>query len=231
MKAGNRLQRLHAGLGAIPQKRQNTNLLGALAQYGSHASTNEALLKATADAERFSLQVFPDLATAPVAESRRRASRLAGKLAKRLRERLGAVQDQTTDEDFAQLGIQARGAEKSLGERWSRQLEDRLKGYGALVKAAAAAELSGSRVLATQLTMLQGHAGTPPKTREQAERIRKALGGLTEMVAQLGLEGAPGRFLMDAAAGRGDARALRDPEVQAFVERHDLWRLLVVTLR
>jgi hypothetical protein len=231
MKAGTRLQRLHAGLGAIPQKRQNTNLLGTLAQYGSNASTSEAVLTVTADAERFAVQVFPDLATAPVAESRRRASRLAGKLAKRLRERIDAVQDRATDEDFAQLGVQARSADKTLGERWSRQLEDRLKGYGALVQAAKAAKLSESWGLATQLTILQGHAGAPPRTPGQAERIREALDGLTGMVAQLGLEGAPGRFLMDAAAGRGDARALRDPEVQAFVERHDLWRLLVVTFR
>lgn len=231
MKNGTRLQRLHAGLEAIPQKRQRTNLLGSLSQYGKHAAAAESVLRANADAERLSRQVFPDLATAPAAESRRRASRLAGRLAKRLRERIDAVQDRATDEDFASLAEHVRSADKALRDRWSRQLEDRLKGYGALVKAAEAAKLSGSRVLATQLTMLQGHAGAPPRTPELAEQIRKALDGLTGMVAQLGLEGAPGRFLMDAAAGRGDARALRDPEVQAFVERHDLWRLLVVTFR
>jgi hypothetical protein len=231
VKEGTRLQRLAAGMEAIPQKRRRQTLLGVLGQYGSRAAAAETTVKATAEAERCACLVFPGLPVAPAAEGRRKAARVAGRLAKRLREKIDAVQDPATDDDVALLVEHAKNAEKALRDRWARQLEDRLKGYGALVKAAEAAKLSGSRVMATQLTLLQRQSAAGPRTEAAAEEIRTAVAGLSGLVAQLGLEGASGRFLVSAAEGQGDARALCDPEVREFVERHGLWQLLVVGFR
>jgi hypothetical protein len=231
MSTPTRLQRLSAGLDAIPQKRRRKDLLGLLGRYSELAATGEKLVRDTAEGERCSLAVFPGLAIAPAEESRRRASRVAARVATRLRAAIENVQERDTENDVDQLLIDAKAADKALRERWTRRLEERLKGYGALVKAAEAAKLPGSRVLATQLAVLQARASAPPRAESEAEEIRKAVAGLAGLVGELGLEGAAGKFLVAAAANQGDARALCDPEVRDFVERHDLWRLLVVTLR
>jgi hypothetical protein len=231
MSAPTRLQRLRAGLDAIPQKRRRRSLLDRLKRYHELAGKAEALVRDTAGAEQCSLAVFPDLVTTLPAESRRKAARAAARLAARLRASIEAVQDDASDQDVIALGEAGKAADRALRDRWSRALDERLKGYGALARAAESAKLSRSQIMATQLTVLKTQASSPPLTVETAEKIAAALAGLAGLVSQLGLEGAAGEFLIAAANHQGDARALRDPAVLEFVERHELWPLLVVSLR
>jgi hypothetical protein len=226
-----RLQRLRAGLDAIPQKRQAQELVGALQQYGARATTARTTLDGTAASERWSRTVFPGIPVAAAQASRRKAAVVAARLANVIRTSVARVRDDATSNQFAVLSEHATSAHRALRDAWVRQMEQRLKNYGALVRAAEAAGLPGRHVLATQLTLLQGNTRTPPGTEELAQRITNAFASLTSLVAQLGLEGPAGEFLVSAAAGKGDARALKDPEVRSFIERHGLWELFVVSFR
>lgn len=226
-----RLQRLRTGLKAIPQKRQHQELVGALQQYGARATTAGATLDGTVASERWSRTVFPDISLATAQVSRRKAAAVAARLANVIRTSIAQVSDDGTSNQVAALGEHATSAHRTLRDAWTRQMEQRLKSYGALVRAAEAAGLPGRHVLATQLALLQGHTRTPPATEEVAQRLVTALASLTGLVAQLGLEGPAGEFLVSAAAGKGDARALKEPEVRSFIDRYGLWELFVVSFR
>lgn len=226
-----RLQRLRAGVEAIPQKRRRQDLIGALRQYGDRATAAATVLDATAGAEGWARTVFPDLPTTTARANRRKASALAGRIAASLRAGTEQIRDDAMSNQFALLSELAANAQKALRDQWARHLEERLKSYDSLVHAAESAGLSGGRPLAAQLAVLQAHTRTPPPTEEVANRIAVALASLATLVAQLGLEGPAGEFLVAAASGAGDARALTNPEVQSFVERHALWKLLVVSVR
>lgn len=226
-----RLQKLRAGLQAIPRKRQRSELLVTLARYATRAGEAEELLGGAAQADASVVEIFPALPPGIANGPRKRAAAIAARAGRRLRDDLDQVRGPEMDNDVIALVDAGRAAEKAVRERWTRQVEDRLKTYGALVKAAERAGLSGSRLMATQLTLLKARENKPPRTTDDVDTVRGALQGLAGMVAQLGLQGAPGRFIEAAAAGRGDAQALANPEVREFIERHDLWNLLVVSFR
>lgn len=222
---------LHGRLQGIPAKRARARLVITLGQYAGKVAEAREKLDASALAEQITLQVFPDLPAGSAAESRRKAARTAERLSRALSERIEAVSEPSTETDVVALGTYAKNAEQNVRERWARQLEENVKRYEALVSAAEAAGLERGRALSLRLRELRSHAASPPSSADAASRIRGTLDGLASLVAELGLEGPAGAFLVAAARGAGDPRALRDHEVQMFIERHDLWRLLVVRFR
>jgi hypothetical protein len=226
-----RLGELHRRLREIPAKRARSRLVSTLGQYGGKVAEARQRLEGSALAERNASRVFPELPAGTATESRRKAARTAERLARVLRERIDAVSDAATEKDIVDLGTYARNAEQNVRDRWARRLEDTVRRYETLVGAAEAAGLERGRTLSDRLRDLRSHAAAPPSSAETADRLLRTVEGLVLLVGDLGLEGPAGVFLVDAARGAGDPRALRDPEVQAFVERHDLWRLLAVKFR
>jgi hypothetical protein len=226
-----RLQKLRAGLQAIPRKRQRAGLLAILSQYATRTADAERLLADASQADGCVVELFPSLPPGAANGPRKRAAGIAARAGRRLRDDLGQVRAREMEDDVIALADAGKAAEKAVRERWVRQMDDRSKTYGALVRAAERAGLAGSRAMATHLTVLATRTNKPPLTADDIATVRRALEGLADTVAHLGLQGAPGKFIEAAAAGRGDARALANPEVREFIERHDLWNLLVVAFR
>ena len=225
-----RLQRLRTDVCAIPDKRGRQELVGALQHYGARAQAGAEALEATANSEKWVRVVFPNLSTASHAH-RRKASAAAAKLADTVRAGAGAVNDAGVSAAFATLGDHITGAQKALRDPWTRQMEQRLKGFEALLGAAEAAGLPGRHALAAQITRLRVQARMPPADEETARGVADAFTELAAVVGRLGLGGAAGEFLVGAAGSHGDPRALADPEVRAFLDRHSLWEVLVVSFR
>jgi hypothetical protein len=223
----NRLKRLHQKLKAIPSKRKRSTLVIALAQHASRAARASAALSQSAESETHVRTLFPDLGAGSAEENRTKARRVALRLRKRLVADIHAVENTKTDSDVADLGEYASKAEESVRNRWRSALAAKLQGYEALVKAASDFGLSKDRTPVITLAHLQGQT-EPPATREAAIAIQDSMKRLTRSVAELGLEGEAGAFLVAAANGRGDPRALQNPVVRDFIEQRDLWHLLVV---
>jgi hypothetical protein len=226
----NRLQQLQQKLEAIPSKRKQSTLVSALARYSSRVGAAAATLAQSTESEIHVRTVFPDLVTGSAEENRGKAKRVAVRLEKRLSSNIHAVEDSRTDSEVSDLTSYASKAEESVRTRWKGALTTKLQGYEALVTAASQAGLSGDRTAMMALTYLKAQTD-PPATIAAVESIRASLEKLTESVADLGLEGEAGKFLVAAAGGRGDPRALQKPEVQRFIEQHNLWHLLVVTFQ
>lgn len=231
MTTETRLGKLHVRLQQVPAKRERAKLLNRLELYAGKVAEYCQRLEASTTAEENATSVFPDLPAGSSADSRRKAARSATRLAKQLRERIESVRDPATEAEIVALGTFAKNAEQNVGDRWARRLEDTVRRYEALVSAAQAAGLERGGVLARRLQDLRERVGAPPGTAGEAGVIRQAVDGLVGLVEELGLEGKPGTFLVEAARGAGDPKALCDPDVQEFVERHGLWKLLVVKFR
>ena len=231
MTTETRLGKLHARLLQIPAKRERSKLLHRLELYTGKVAESRQRLEASTGAEENAARVFPDLPAGTSPDSRRKAASSAARLAKQFRERIEAVREPETEADIVALGTFAKNAEQNVRDRWARRLEDTIKRYEALVSAAQAAGLERGRALAGRLQGLRDQVGVLPETREAADRVRQTVDGLVGLVSELGLEGKPGAFLVEAARGAGDPKALCDSEVQAFVDRHGLWKLLVVKFR
>jgi hypothetical protein len=75
----------------------------------------------------------------------------------------------------------------------------------------------------------------PPKLHDEACRVRDEILAVGPTLGRLGLEGGLGGklggFLTAVGEGRGDAKALLEPEVRAFLDKHDLWSVLAVSFR
>jgi hypothetical protein len=223
----NRLERLHEKLEAIPSKRKRSTLVNALAQHSSRTARASATLSQSLESETHVRTLFPDLAAGSAEENRAKARRIALRLKKRLAADIHAVENTKTDSDVADLAEYASKAEESVRNRWRSALTAKLQGYEALVKAASDLGLSKDRTPVITLAHLQGQTD-PPATREAANAIQDSMERLTRSVAELGLEGEAGEFLVAAANGRGDPRALQRQVVRDFLEQRNLWHLLVV---
>lgn len=231
MTTETRLGKLHVRLQQAPAKRERAKLLNRLELYAGKVAEYRQRLEASTTAEENAVRVFPDLPAGSSADIRRKAARSATRLAKQLRERIEAVRDPETEAEIVALGTFAKNAEQNVGDRWARRLEDTVRRYEALVSAAQAAGLERGRALGGRLQGLRDRVGVLPDTPEAADQVRQTVEGLVGLVEELGLEGKPGTFLVEAARGAGDPKALCDPDVQEFVERHGLWKLLAVKFR
>jgi len=71
---------------------------------------------------------------------------------------------------------------------------------------------------------------TPPANPNAAERAAQDIASVARAITRLGASGVVGDFLVDALEGQGMALALRDAEVQRFLDDNQLWDMFRVVL-
>ena len=225
-----RLQHLRANILAIPDKRMRSDFVGTLRQYSEKAQAARSTLEDAVHGQNQVVYVFPE---ADLSDSNSKASKaissarnLAGKVSKDPT----VIRGKGTDTSIANISSLADSSLSDLKSQWKKLVLGRTKAFRSLVAAAEEAKLQGSLRLRNLLDSLEAKAASLPLSREQAESTRQQLDDLVKFVGELGLEGDVGAFLISAASGTADPRALYNPEVKEFVERHDLWRLLRVKL-
>ena len=114
---------------------------------------------------------------------------------------------------------------------WKGLIEDQTKRYRPLAEAATRATLPGAAGLNEAIELLDGWRDDPPRSRQAADDYLTNAATLPTAIANLGLEGRAGRFMVDASNGRAKAKDLQDPDVLAFLELHPaVWAMLKVGL-
>lgn len=222
------IKELKTKLEAIPQKQSRKDLVGKLEQYGTLAATASRTLVKCRDEQRYARRVFADEDFQKTTEQMRRAIRYATRLGAKLADKIEAVE--TSEAQFASLSEAAKIANAALRNRWSDLLTKKIEEFESVVRAAKDANLKGSRSLEQTILRLRTHTNIPPQNSNDCQRIEQDLKSLFESVQTLGLEGPGGQFLVDAAAGRGRAKDLTNPEISQFIERYNLWNSLSVRL-
>jgi hypothetical protein len=180
---------------------------------------------------RHSKQVFPGINVKKVDAHAKRAADMSKQLHRGLAKDSKSVETAKTETSIANIKEAARSARTEIQARWAEQITIKVEGYSSLVGAANEAKLGGSTKLQRTLAELLAKAYSPPVEDGEAEAVNLLFRRLVEDVSGLGLSGDAGNFLVQAAAGKGDPKWLEKPEVRAMLDKHNLWRILHVTLR
>ena|SRR5436190_12385281 len=223
-----KLEELKTKLEAIPDKQRRKDLVGKLEQYGTLAALASDTLAKCRNEQRYARQVFADGDFQKTADQIRRAIGYATRLRVKLTDKIEAVE--RSDDQFSSLSEAAKLANTALKARWSELLNRKIEEFESVVSAAKDANLKGSRPLEQTIMRLRTQTSILPQSSDAAQRIEQDLKSLVTAVQTLGLEGPGGRFLVDAAAKKGKAKDLTDPEIIKFIERYNLWNFLTVRL-
>ncbi len=213
---------------SFPEKKRRTNLVGKLSQYGKLAATAHTTLTETLTVQSHARIAFPDSNFQKLLDDAKDAATTARRLHKKLSDDIWNIEK--ADEQFTRISEIAKSSDRLIKNKWKDLIEKKVQDLESMVRVAKEANLSGSAQLQHFLDEVRKQSNNPPKTLEVAERVKGYLDNLIACVAELGLEGATGKFLVDAASGKGNPKDLCNPEIEAFINRHDLWRLLRVKL-
>jgi hypothetical protein len=220
---------LKAQIEALPLRRRGANRVDALGKYLTLVRTAAESVVELRGVRDCTQLVFPD---APLEASgralgtaRARALTLLGALAT-----ADDIEEPSVERGLADLRRLVQTADREVRTEWRQQVEAVAARYGRLINALHEARVQGSGTLRAAVERVQ-RMDTPPTSRAGALRAAEDIGGVAAAVRDLGLEGPVGEFLTAAADKRAAASSLRHPEVAAFLDRHDLWGVLVVGLR
>jgi uncharacterized phage infection (PIP) family protein YhgE len=228
MTTMSKIQELKKKLESIPAKQSRKNLVSKLDQYAKITEAASTMIQMCASAKQYAQQVFGDEEFQKVSDHTRKAVNTAKRLRDKLTDKVEAVEK--SDAQFRDISDAAKSAQAALRDRWNFLLNKKVEEFERIVRAAKDANLGGSRALEQTLHRLSGQINNPPQSGDVAQRIEQDLKGLVNSVQTLGLEGPAGQFLVEAAAGRGRAKDLSNPEIIKFIERYNLWNSLNVRL-
>lgn len=213
---------------SIPDKQRRKNLVGKLSQYGKlTAVASETLVKCN-EAQHYAREVFTEDDFQKTSEHIKRAVTTATRLRSKLDNKVEAIE--TSDDKFTIIKEAAVNASSALKDRWNLLLTKKLQDLEPLVRVAKESSLRGSQKLEQILNKLRSQANNPPTSSDTAASVTQDLETLFDSVNNLGLQGAVGKFLIEAKDGKGRAQDLSDPEVKQFIDKHNLWNLLNVKL-
>lgn len=224
------LQDLRAKILSIPDKRMRSDLVGTLRLYGDKMQNARITLEKAVNGQKQSFYVFPEADFSNSVTTALKAASTAKALAGRLIKDSNNAKSKGTDNSIGNISSFAEGSLNELRNQWKKSVLAKTQTFLSIAKAAKDAKLEGSDELNNLLNSILDKATSPPFTFEQAETIRKQLEDLLSVISDLGLEGDVLDFLLNAAKGSADPKALYKPIVKEFVERHDLWQSLRVRL-
>jgi hypothetical protein len=143
----------------------------------------------------------------------------------------GGFDRKRADQTLTSINESLEQVSNTVKKGWKGLIEDQTKRYRPLAEAATRATLPGAVALNEAIELLDGWREDPPRSRQAADDYRANAASLPAAIANLGLEGRAGRFMVDASNGRGKARDLQDPDVLAFLQLHPaVWAMLKVGL-
>jgi len=224
------LQSIKARIDALPAKRAYVDTVGTLqafADLASEAATSLRLTQANEDRVR---AIFPnasvDAATRPVEKAVLVAQRLLPKLTTP-----DAASGREVDKRLTTIREHAQSAANAVDAEWNAQVGRKVADHKAIAAAASQARVSGGAEFQLVVGRLERQATHIPQTDNEIEIVRADLDALTSSIGKLGLEGKARDFLISVAERRGNPAHVIDPEVRAFLEKHNLWSVLVVSFR
>ena len=93
-------------------------------------------------------------------------------------------------------------------------------------------DLEAQKKLDKVINSLRLSATRPPVTADDLRAISELRRSLQDTINSLKMEGPVAVFLLDAIQGKGDPKALTNPEIRAYLDGHQvLWQSLRVLLK
>ena len=224
------LQDLRAKILSIPGKRMRSDLVGRLRLYGEKMQKARITLEKTINGQKQSSCVFPHFDFSDSVTPALKATSTAKTLAARLTKEPTVIKSKGTDKSIVNISNFAETSLNELRNQWKKAVTGKTQTFQSIAKAATDAKLKGCNELNILLYSIVNKATSPPFTCDQAETIRKQFEDLLTVISELGLEGDVLDFILNAAKGSADPKALYNPLVKEFVERHSLWQSLRVRL-
>ena len=226
----NKLQILKEQILSLPAKKSRMNLIGDLQIYNNQMSAAFNTLEQTRQNAEQIVAVFSDMNLQIITEKVNSTAKTAQTLRKSLENKIENVQKPQSDDKFQLLTHTSKTAQNLLRDKWTAMLKGKIETYDKLVRASSSAKLRGSSSLVETLDRLRGQVEKLPETASAVQKVKDDLDGINTSFQELGLEGKISEFLIDAAAGRADAKALLETEVREFIEQNQLWSALSVKL-
>ena len=158
----------------------------------------------------------------------------AGASARRLHARLQAgagFERKRADEALTAINEKLAHGSTGVMKGWRSLIEDQSRRYRPLADAAKSASLPGAEGLQAAIIDLTDWRDAPPETVASAERYKATASSIPTAIADLGLQGPAGDFMVAAAKGNAKAKDLQKPEVIAFLDANAaIWAMLKVGL-
>lgn len=225
------LKTLRAQIEALPVQQARASIVERLKRFVDRATAAQERLVTAGTGEAVVTRVFVE-SEAPdglpkVRDATSRAARAAKRLNRTLSARIEDVERTKSEKDLEDLYESAEAARGHARDAWKEHFERRVSALKPLAEVALAAGLHSASDLVQRLNAL---GRTPPATLGAADGVRAEFEAIGTAVAALGMEGEAWKFASAAVKGQAPARALENPEVRAFVDRHQLWDRLRVKL-
>jgi hypothetical protein len=225
-----RISDLIARMELIPDKEKRATQLGEMiairdklrnsADLAERVRTQSASLE-TVDGADFVNKAKQSLALASSA-----AVRLKARL-----ERGSGFDRKFADETLTAINERLDNASLTVTKGWRTLVDGQGTRFKPLAEAAERASLPGADKLSAAIAQLEGWRDLPPATRQAAAAYGAAAGRIPASIADLGLQGRAGKFMVDAASGRARAKDLQDADVLAFLDAYPaVWSMLKVGL-
>lgn len=230
------LQELRGRIEVLPERRRRAERVGKLRRY---LEIVEGIVTSLAESNAVHERirgVFPTVDHArlrkSVDQARVSARRIMGRIAPdpNAGPDLDALERKELDAGITVLRDAAQSAARAVREEWSEETNRVLVRFRKLVDAANT-RLTGSEQLTNALGRFEREAQAAPRGPAEVTRVRENIEALSAAVRRLDLEGVAGTFLIQVADSVGDPRLLNEPEVRAFLDKHDLWGTLSVVFR
>lgn len=224
------LAELRDRLSALPDKKKKAQL-GE--RFAIHLQQVKAAREKAANALASSTlanEVLPSKGYSEVQSRVRKAAKQAGRLAKDLEANPEKVSDDSIESRFALLGEHATGSIDQCRTVWKREVESKIGNWATLATSIRRFLPKEGGQLERAVSSLRATADSPPSSQKSVQQLTRDLKELTELVGELGLEGAFGAFLRSAADTGAEAKTLLNPEIQKKLDELKLWGVFRVRL-
>lgn len=224
----NALRRLAEQFDALPRQQELKQAKIHLSTTGQKVTENTDSLAASFGriATLREMQEQPTLLAAELAQKVKTLRATAQALAQQVQS--GGVPSKLTVA-LDNLSKVSKAVSEEVAQAWSTADTEILDSTQSLIDLTGKYDPTAQRIL--QHALAQFKSTRNPKDTEGVAQYRKAREALQQARMALQIPGKVGQFLSESARGSGSARALLDPEIQAFLQEHSaLWPRLTVKL-
>ncbi|WP_353646243.1 hypothetical protein [Mesorhizobium sp. WSM2239] len=225
-----RISDLIALMKGIPDKEKRATQLGEMVairdKLSNSADLAERLRSLSSALEAVEGANFVEKAKQGLAQASANAARFKARL-----EAGSGFDRKHADVTLTAINERLENASAAVTKGWRTLVDEQGKRYQPLAEAAGRASLPGAAALNAAIARLDDWRDTPPTTPQAAEVYVANAARIPAAIADLGLEGRAGKFMVDAASGRAKAKELQNAEVLAFLDANPaVWSMLKVGL-
>ena len=142
-----------------------------------------------------------------------------------------AFDSSRADKSLTLINERLETAKTGIEKSWQALIQDEVAHYEPLADASERASLPGAPGLKAAITQLKQWQDQPPSTLQAANTYNDTAALLPTSIANLGLEGRAGKFIVDASKGQAKAKDLQNNDILVFLETYPMiWSMLRVSL-